>query len=306
MSIYKELKDMNLVDNFLFGAAVSDEECGPLIARTILETIFHKKIRIKNIQSEKVVWPTNPDLHGIRLDAYIEEETAEVEAGNIYDIEPEKKSGEKRLLPKRCRYYHARIDENQLKAGKDYYQLPVVWVIFITTFDPFDKDRMVYTIRSQCVEVPEMPYDDGASTLFLYTKGTQGNPPDDLRNLLRYICETTYENAYSPSLEKVQTCIDKIKQDPTVRRKYMDLKEFIDRERREAAAEAAEENKKVTEELKKTTAELDQAKAEQHNFQKLTSILLEEKLVDELKRAAEDETYKESLYVKFGVKPAQD
>ena len=126
---------------------------------------------------------------------------------------------------------------------------------------------------------------------------------------LRYLCETTYENAYSPSLEKVQTCIDKIKQDPTVRRKYMDLKEFIDRERREAAAEAAEENKKVTEELKKTidktTAELDQAKAEQHNFQKLTSILLKENLVDELKRAAEDENYKESLYVKFGVKPAQ-
>ena len=117
VSNYKDLEDMNLVDNFLFGTAVSNEEYGPLIAGTILETIFHRKIKIKNVQSEKVVWPSNPELHGIRLDAYIEEEAAAVELGNIYDIEPEKKSGEKTLLPKRCRYYNTRIDENQLKAG---------------------------------------------------------------------------------------------------------------------------------------------------------------------------------------------
>ena len=348
MSNYKELEDMNLVDNFLFGTAVSNEEYGKLIAGTILETVFHRKIKIKNVQSEKVVWPANPELHGIRLDAYIEEENAAVELGNIYDIEPEKKSGEKILLPKRCRYYHSRIDENQLKAGKEYYLLPTVWVIFITTFDPFSLNRMVYTIRRQCVEEPEMSYNDGESTLFLYTRGTKGNPPDDLRNLLRYMGETTPENACSPSLKRVQDCIDKIKQDPNVRREYMNLQEFIDRERREAVTGVVEENKKVKEELKATAAERDQAveerdkatierdqaveerdkatterdqaveerdkatserdktQADQLNFQKLASILLDRNLVDELKRAIEDEAYKESLYVEFGVKPPQE
>ena len=313
VSNYKELEDMNLVDNFLFGTAVSNEEYGPLIAGTILETIFHRKIKIKNVQSEKVVWPTNPDLHGIRLDAYIEEEAAAVELGNIYDIEPEKKCDEKTLLPKRCRYYHARIDENQLKAGKKYFQMPAVWVIFITTFDPFAEERMVYTIRSRCVEEPEMPYDDGASTLFLYTKGTKGNPPDDLRNLLRYMDETTSENACNPSLERMQACIAKIKQDPTVRRKYMDLQEFIDRERREAAAKAEEEKNKLSDQLKATVAErdkkaaeLDKIKIDQRNYQKLTSILIDKNLFDELKHAAEDEAYRESLYVEFGVKSVQD
>ena len=348
VSNYKELEDMNLVDNFLFGTAVSNEEYGPLIAGTILETIFHRKIKIKNVQSEKVVWPSNPELHGIRLDAYIEEEAAAVELGNIYDIEPEKKSGEKTLLPKRCRYYHTRIDENQLKAGKEYYLLPTVWVIFITTFDPFSENRMVYTIRRLCVEEPDMLYDDGESTLFLYTKGTKGNPPDDLRELLRYMNETTSENACSPSLEKVQACIDKIKQDPTVRREYMDLQEFIDRERREAVANITEENKKVSEKLKETAAKLDETAAEldkaaaerdqataerdqataerdqataerdkataerdqiridQRNYQELTSILIDKNLFDELKHAAEDEAYRESLYVEYGVKPAQD
>ena len=334
VSNYKELEDMNLVDNFLFGTAVSNEEYGPLIAGTILETIFHREIRIKNVQSEKVVWPTNPELHGIRLDAYIEEEVAAVELGNIYDIEPEKKSGEKTLLPKRCRYYHNRIDENQLKAGKEYYLLPTVWVIFITTFDPFSENRMVYTIRRRCVEEPEMPYDDGESTLFLYTKGTNGNPPDDLRDLLRYMNETTSENACNPSLKRVQDCIDKIKQNPTVRREYMDLQEFIDRERREAVAKAEEEKNKLSDQLKatvaerdkvsekldittaerdkaaaerdKATAERDQIRIDQRNYQELTSILIDKNLFDELKHAAEDEAYRESLYVEYGVKPAQD
>ena len=327
VSNYKELEDMNLVDNFLFGTAVSNEEYGPLIAGTILETIFHRKIKIKNVQSEKVVWPSNPELHGIRLDAYIEEETVAVELGNIYDIEPEKKSGEKTLLPKRCRYYHNRIDENQLKAGKEYYLLPTVWVIFITTFDPFSENRMVYTIRRRCVEEPEMPYDDGESTLFLYTKGTNGNPPDDLRDLLRYMNETTSENACNPSLKRVQDCIDKIKQNPTVRREYMDLQEFIDRERREAVAKAEEEKNKLSDQLKatvaerdkvsekldittaerdKATAERDQIRIDQRNYQELTSILIDKNLFDELKHAAEDEAYRESLYVEYGVKPAQD
>ena len=334
VSNYKELEDMNLVDNFLFGTAVSNEEYGPLIAGTILETIFHRKIKIKNVQSEKVVWPTNPELHGIRLDAYIEEEAAAVELGNIYDIEPEKKSGEKTLLPKRCRYYHNRIDENQLKAGKEYYLLPTVWVIFITTFDPFSENRMVYTIRRRCVEEPEMPYDDGESTLFLYTKGTNGNPPDDLRDLLRYMNETTSENACNPALKRVQDCIDKIKQNPTVRREYMDLQEFIDRERREAVAKAEEEKNKLSDQLKatvaerdkvsekldittaerdkaaaerdKATAERDQIRIDQRNYQELTSILIDKNLFDELKHAAEDEAYRESLYVEYGVKPAQD
>ena len=121
----------------------------------------------------------------------------------------------------------------------------------------------------------------------------------------------------------------------------MDLQEFIDRERREAAAEAEEEKNKLSDQLKatvaerdkvsekldittaerdkataerdkataerdKTAAELDQIKIDQRNYQKLTSILIEKNLFDELKHAAEDEAYRESLYVEFGVKSAQD
>ena len=34
--------------------------------------------------------------------------------------------------------------------------------------------------------------------------------------------------------------------------------------------------------------------------------MIDKNLFDELKHAAEDEAYRESLYVEYGVKPAQD
>lgn len=86
-------------------------------------------------------------------------------------------------------------------------------------------------------------------------------------------------------------------------------------------AEAMEEKKKkILDELKAITAELDAAKAErdaaktelnqiraeQCNFRKLILLLIDKKLINELKRAVDDEAYRESLYVEFGVKPAQD
>ena len=91
----------------------------------------------------------------------------------------------------------------------------------------------------------------------------------------------------------------------------MDLQEFIDRERREAVAKAEEEKNKLSDQLKaterdKATAERDQIRIDQRNYQELTSILIDKNLFDELKHAAEDEAYRESLYVEYGVKPAQD
>ena len=86
----------------------------------------------------------------------------------------------------------------------------------------------------------------------------------------------------------------------------MDLQEFIDRERREAVAKAEEEKNKLSDQLKATVAERDQIRIDQRNYQELTSILIDKNLFDELKHAAEDEAYRESLYVEYGVKPAQD
>lgn len=40
-----------------------------------------------------------------------------------------------------------------------------------------------------------MEYDDGATTIFFYTKGTKGNVSEDTKKLLRYMEKSTLQNA---------------------------------------------------------------------------------------------------------------
>lgn len=82
------------------------------------------------------------------------------------------------------RFYHGKIAARSLSSGTDYDSLKNVVIIMILPFDPFGLDRMVYTVKNKCMEVPEMKYEDGASTLFLYTKGTIGIPSEAVRQLL--------------------------------------------------------------------------------------------------------------------------
>lgn len=84
-------------------------------------------------------------------------------------------AGEVAALPRRVRFYHAKIDAGNLAAGEEYNALRNVVVIFITTYDPFGLKRMVYTIKNSCVEEPGLLYEDGARTIFLYMGGRQGN-----------------------------------------------------------------------------------------------------------------------------------
>ena len=96
-----------------------------------------------------------------------------------------------------------------------------MFVIFITTYDPFGLERMVYTVKNGCIEVPELPYEDGARTIFLYTKGTKGNPPEELRELLYYMEHTSKENAKTENLKRLHEMVTAVKRDGKVGLTYM-------------------------------------------------------------------------------------
>ena len=141
----------------------------------------------------------------------------------IYDIEPDKNNKRKDIdaIPQRTRFYHAIIDRRCLKSGQSYDRLKKVFVIFICPYDPFGDNRMIYTIRNQCVENPELPYDDGARTIFLYTKEEKGRDNETLSQLLDYMEYTTRENAVTEELEDIQEMVDVVKEDAEVTVAYM-------------------------------------------------------------------------------------
>ena len=84
-------------------------------------------------------------------------------------------------------------------------------------------------ISSKCEEIPDLPYDDGAKTLFLYTKGTEGNPPEELKKLLRYMEHSSAENADTQDLREFHEMVTEVKCDRKVGLTYMKAYELEQR-----------------------------------------------------------------------------
>ena len=224
----KKLEELNLLDDFLFNAMMTYPEMGEEFTRKILKLLFNKEFRNLKVIAQKSYGGLNTDLRGARLDVYVEsDDSAEIDAAedtSIYDLEPDKNDKAKYVaaFPQRIRFYHAIIDSRSLKSGEDFGKLKRVYVIFICNYDPFGYDRVKYTIRNMCVEEPEMPYDDGAQTTILYTKGTKDdNISEELRQFLNYMENTTQTHAVNDTLKDIQKMVDIVKRDGEVSLSYM-------------------------------------------------------------------------------------
>ncbi len=223
----RKLEELNLLDDFLFNKMVSHPEFGEEFARELLRIILGKEVGKLEVISQKIYYGSNTDRHGARLDVYLEETEELLENATIYDLEPEGESKEEDLksLARRVRFYHSKIDVGSLKSGQDYRTLKNVIVIFIMPKDPLGANRMFYTIENKCRELPELPYDDGAKTIFLYTKGTEGNPKKELIELLRYMESSCDGNVTNESLKKIDRMMKRIKSDEEVSLEYMKIYE---------------------------------------------------------------------------------
>ena len=85
---------------------------------------------------------------------------------------------------------------------------------------------MIYTIKNSCVEEPDMEYEDGARTVFLYTHGekTEG-VSEGLKQLLTFMEKTRRENAVNEDLKIIQNMVDEIKKNQEVSIEYMKIHE---------------------------------------------------------------------------------
>ena len=222
---HRKLEDLNLIDDFLFQEIMSDEEYGEKFCRILLSTILNRPIRHVRITPQKNILGIDTNCHGIRMDAYIEElpETPLCDAeisSDVYDIEPDNGS-DRYSLPKRMRYYHGMIDTQLLAIGNDYSLLPNVVIILILPYDPFSKNRMIYTVQNTCLEDSSIPYEDGAKKIFLYTKGTEGNPSQALRDMLKYIEHSRQENIFNSDIASIHEMVADIKKRKEVGIYYM-------------------------------------------------------------------------------------
>ena len=72
----------------------------------------------------------------------------------------------------------------------------------------------------------DLPYEDGATTIFLYTKGEKGIPSEELAQLLRYMESTKSENAVNDTLRRLDDMVSHIKSKKEVSLEYMKSWEY--------------------------------------------------------------------------------
>ena len=195
MNQRKSLKELNLLDKFLFDEAMDDPEN----VKTMLDIILSQNTNLKHPPQTEKEQRTSTDNRQIRLDVYaIDEDDV------IYEVEAQKENTHN--LPKRSRLYQGIIDSKLLPPGVvDFNLLNEVLIVLIMPFDLFGYGLYRYTFQMKCEEVPELKLDDGATRIFLNTRGKHPElVSPELIELLKYMEHSTDEISEACESKRIQ------------------------------------------------------------------------------------------------------
>lgn len=279
----RTLKDLNLMDKFLFDEAMEDKDN----MKTLLDIVLGQDTHLKYPPQTEKEFRNSKENRQIRLDVYaIDEDDV------VYDTEPQKQNTKN--LPKRSRLYQGLIDSNLLPPGSiDFNALNTVIIIMIMPFDLFGYELYQYTFRMKCEEISELELEDGATRIFLNSHGKHPefvNP--ELIELLEYMeksTDTVAKKCESKRIHQMHERITKLKSSKEMEIKYMQKWEEKEIERQEAYAEG----ERVGEKRGHTEGET--------RINKLTKYLLEQERTEDLKKAVSDAAYQAKLLKELGL-----
>ena len=206
-------------DNFIFGKTF---EMNPDLCRRLIESILNIKVTHLSFPEREKVVEARADSKGIRLDVYAEDKGAK----RSFDLEMQVTNNDN--LGKRMRYYQGLLDLDKLKHGQHYRELGESFIIFICPFKVFSDNRHVYTFRNLCVENPNVALDDGATKIFLSTKGSSDDVSSTVKNFLNYVDNGTVADSF---VEELDEAVQLVKSNKKVRLEYMTYEmALLDRE----------------------------------------------------------------------------
>ena len=277
----RKLKDLNLLDKFLFDEAMEDEENKNM--KTLLDIILGQDTHLKQPPQTEKECRSSFEKRQIRLDVYTVDED-----DVVYDTEPQKTNTKN--LPKRSRLYQGMIDSRLLPPGCiDFNLLNPVVIIMIMPFDLFGYELYRYTFKMQCEEVPEMELGDDATRIFL---NSHGKHPElvsrELIELLEYMEKSTdavVEECESERIHQMHERVNRLKSSKEMEIKFMQKWEEKEMERQEAYAEGREEGERVGE----------------TRINKLIVYLLEQGRNKDLAKAVSDSEYQAKLLKELGL-----
>lgn len=272
--VRKSLEELTLLDRFLFDEAMEDPEN----MKILLDIILNENIVLKHLPQTEKEFRVSNLAKSTRIDVWAIDKN-----DSVYDTEVQKKDTGN--LPKRSRYYQSMMDTKMLKLGEtDYNKLGKIFIILIMPFDLFGQGKYMYTFTNMCEEVPGLRLEDGATRIFLNTRGKNDDEVSkELVQLLHYMEYTNSVDSVGldERLQRLMSNVKSLQQNAEVSVKYMQLWEEMAYEREEARAEGHAEA------LTK--------------FAALTKILLDSGKLEELKCATEDAEYRDKLFAEYNL-----
>ena len=275
----KKYEELDITDPFIFAKVMSEKElCKPL-----LENILNIKIRdIVYVDYEETIQMTAKSK-GIRLDIYVEDDD-----NTVFNLEMQTTAYKE--LPKRSRYYQGIIDLNMIEKDESYDILKESYVIFICTFDFFEKGRSVYEFENVCLEDSEIKLNDGTHKIFLNTKGDKSDINKELKSLLEYFDGSEPESELTRRIDRKVIAARK---NERWRREYMSLQMEMNLKYREGLKAGEEKGRALGQSEGKIET--------QKNINRLNKILLSEKRYDDLEKSAQDIEYQNKLMKEYDI-----
>jgi len=173
-----QIQGFNLMHDDFFAVVMQHKEAIQVALRILLQK---ESLKVKEVRIQYAV--RNIIGHSATLDALAEDAD-----GKLYNVEVQVKNEDD--YQKRVRYYQANTDISFLNKGKHYKDLPELYLIFISSFDIFDKNEVCYEIQRVLKGHNEV-VENGVHELYFNTK-----VKDDTKisRLLQYFRKTNIGN----------------------------------------------------------------------------------------------------------------
>jgi predicted transposase/invertase (TIGR01784 family) len=206
------LKDFTFANDYVFCSILTEN---PHVCKKIAELAIGRKIKkIVKVQAQKSV-KESVDGKGVRFDVIFEDDE-----NSVYDVEMQRYSNDN--FPKRARYYQSLLDLEALGQGTSYDKLKDGYIIFICTFDPFEKGDYRYIAKTKLENYPDYDYDDGTFKIFLNAAYKKDDMDPELRAFLDYVNKGTVQSDFVSELEKLK---NKLMSSAERRERFMTLQE---------------------------------------------------------------------------------
>jgi uncharacterized protein (DUF3820 family) len=214
----KELQEMNLTSDLFSSVVFEDIPALQDVLRILCEIPDLNIIRVMPQKSLRNLYG-----HGVVLDVW-----AEDTAGRQYNIELQMSEDENHL--KRSRYIQSVIDSKSFPPGKEYADLPELYLIFITEKDFLGIGTGITEIL-QVVKATGREFKDGVHKIYANLECPAES--DDVNRLLTYIKDTTGQ-IKTDGFKNLERRVNYLKND-SGGKEYMC--KTVERERREGREE---------------------------------------------------------------------